>query len=493
MSTDQSDPPDSSERSRSLKREPGEQSKRAVCFETPRDGGERVRLALDVDPEYDDSITVSEPDGREYADAPPALPLPGSGEQYESCGEDIPLWFCEDCGSPTWVGNTCRRSRCPRCWQSWVFQRAVEAVTAISGTQRKRQYERSENIYNHHIVVSPPGGIRFDSDDPKDRLMKAGKRVLGEVDADTGYLIYHPWRIKDEYRGEVRGHATGEGDMQWKDIVNLPAEKRAEYLVHSPHLHAFVVSDNVQTETVAPDIYNETGMVIHRITKADSPKVSLYDLEDLAAATAYALSHAGLSYNRENDSYRIAARFFGEMNQIERRESVRNEVEAAMREVAGNVLGVSFRRDGCQSTVPATENSDSENRIPAGVRARSTADGDRNPTGNMTDGFPDGSEWSGGNTGGFATDSSGPEARGFTSAAELDDDRPADDLDHETETCGGDLGPMWEAPDFLNDDEWRASIIPANAERLQAAYDEWVDMGEPVPEDLPPDTEPPPA
>ena len=510
-------PPDSSERSRSLKREPGQQSERAVVYERPSDGGERVRLAKDVDPIHADSITVSEPDGHAYEDAPPGLPIAGSGERYESCGEDVPLKYCEDCGSPTWVGNTCRRSRCPRCWQSWVFQRGIEAATAVDGTRRKRQYERSGHQKNHHVVISPSAGITFNSEDPADRLMEAGKILLGHVNADTGYLVYHPWRIKPEYRGEVRGHNSGEGDMQWKDILDMPPEERGEYLVHSPHLHAFVVSENVQTETVAPALSEETGMVIHRITQSEESNVSLYDMEDLVAAVAYSLSHAGLSVDSAADgSTQVKANTFGETAQIERRESVRSEAEAAMREVAGDVLGVSFRKRSCQEPVSDgpergdmnnSEDSDDSEDLPLSVQALTNADESETPEGGAPEASvamtspPSPDELGSGSSDDFGFGSSGgPEARGVPSLQSADGDMDGSDHeDHgheeETEVCGGDLVGMWTAPESLDDDEWRESIGSKMERELRDALDEWRDLGEPRPEDLAPDEppgEPPP-
>lgn len=112
-------------------------SKGAVCYEYERDGEEtRVRIARDIEPHYSDAITTSEPDARDYSDPLPELPLPGSGELLEDCDDEIPALFCSGCGTPYDVGRTCRRSRCPRCWQSWAFQRAKSVAAKVEALGR---------------------------------------------------------------------------------------------------------------------------------------------------------------------------------------------------------------------------------------------------------------------------------------------------------------------------------------------------------------------
>ena len=506
------------ERSRSV---PGAS---AICFETPRNGGERVRLARDVDPAYTDSITVDSDPGGGYDDALPDSPLPGSGERYDECGDDVPALACDDCGSVGWVASTCRRSRCPRCWRAWVFYMAVEGITAVDGTRRKRAYESGSNPYNHHVIVSFPDGTRFDSDDALDRGFEAAKRFMMEVGADAGMIVYHPDRIAEEHRGDVIGHSSGDGDMQWKDILDMPPEERDEYLVHSPHFHVFAVSDFIQGGAVTENIEDRTGVVIERI--ADDDGISLADMDALAAATAYSLSHAGLTADGD-DAHRAAYRYFGETANIERRANVRADAKEAMRRVAPDVLGVDFSRRTCDE--PVTDSADS------GKYSGGEADSvDANPRSNVLDSvFPgdadetpasgpavrptisrsgapeagaDAPDWQAGNTGGFATDSGAPDA---TPGASLrpdggdESDTSRDDADGDSDEsdaaqsnaddageCGGSMLPIWKIRDKLkNDDEWRETIGEEAAEGIRDAYDQWCDMGQPAPEntaDAPP-------
>ncbi|EMA56861.1 hypothetical protein, partial [Halococcus thailandensis] len=109
-----------------------------MCYEHVDEDGERrrIRVAEDVDPSEPDAIQEVERDGREFDAKVPELPPPGTGERYNDCGEESPLLMCPNCGEVTAVGRTCRRSRCPRCWQAWDFQRALDAGTAIEGERR---------------------------------------------------------------------------------------------------------------------------------------------------------------------------------------------------------------------------------------------------------------------------------------------------------------------------------------------------------------------
>lgn len=66
------------------------------------------------------------------------------------------------------------------------------------------------------------------------------------------------------------------------------------------------------------------------------------------------------------------------------------------------------------------------------------------------------------------------------------------DHDHDHEECGGELRPIWEVKEKLEEnDEWRESLPEENVEELRSAYEEWVEMGKPIPDQLPEDVEPP--
>ena len=481
-------------------------SKGAVCLEATLNGEKkRVRLANDVEADMDDSIEVMEPDAREFGDALPKLRLPGSGERLNDCGEDMPGLFCPACGEPMIVGRTCRRSICPRCWESWDFAQAKTNAAMVEGLRRYRAASGKSNAKYHHLTVSYLPSVQFDSADPFGRGVETTKLLLEEVGVYAGMMIYHPWRIAEPYRGDVRGHESGDGDMTWAEVlskVESPAwsweAAREEFLVYAPHFHVYANARFVQGGAITDEIEDKTGVVIHRITKGEDSSVSLYDVEDLASSMAYSLSHAGLSWDEDNEEFRAAYRRFGETANFSPTPSVEAEVEAALRKVAPEVLGQEFPEPRCdnETVETAAEDYGEDKRDTDGDdSSHPTARRDLSSENPDMGGWPEGPEsnWSSGNTGGFAVDGNEDlwTATEGVSPEWLDDPEEAP-AEHRSR-CGTKLAPMWAAEEYLNDEEWVDSIGEEARAELEAAYLEWERLGEPRAEAVPPpDTPDPP-
>jgi hypothetical protein len=471
-------PTETSSRSRS-------RSKGAICYEYDEDDAtRRIRVANDQYPDLD-SITAGEPDAREFADRLPQLPLPGSGEEYGDCGEEFPSWLCSDrgCGAVYRTGRTCRRSRCPRCWKSWDFHTS-STVAAKADGRRRKEYSDSEGRMSpklHHVTVSLPNSTRFDSGDPLGRGFDLAKLLLAQVDAHAGYLIYHPWRIAADHRGDVLGHSSGEGDLTWKDVLGLIDSEgwdtvREEYLTYAPHFHAICVSEFVQGGAVTDALEDKTGVVIHRITPEDDSAVSIGDMEGLCKVSAYSLSHAGIAQDEENDARRAAYRPFGAVANTEVRENVEMEAKDALRSVSGTVLGLDFPEPTCsEHRLDEAAPSPDEGSPAAGV--------DRPPVRVLTDGGDSGSGSSGSarNTG-FA-DSSGSgefaDEGGAWDAPESTSGAPVPPSINEpdeslTSPCGGQLVPMSAADDYLRDNDWMASLTDSARSQLREAHAEFL-------------------
>jgi hypothetical protein len=464
----------------------------AICYEYEDDdeGVRRIRAAQDVDPSEEDSLQEIERDAREFDAEPPELRPPATGERYDDCGDEEPLLACPNCGETMEVGRTCRRSVCPRCWQSWDFQRALDAGTAIEGERRYRYASGEKKTKYHHLVVSLPASLRFGRSDPLDAAFRLAMLLLAQVGVFAGWLAYHPWRIKEEYRGDVNGHESGNGDMNWSDILTkIESDEwtweavREEFLIYAPHFHAIVNASYVQGGAVTEYVEEKTGVVIHRITKGDS-SVSLGNLEDLASATAYALSHAGVSWDEENEEYRAAFRFFGSTANVERRQNVKNEVDEALREVAPDVLGVDFTSPRCEAETVDEEamkagghdHDDGERNFSegGGAAARSPVGRARGGLSVDGDGFPTGagSLWSEGNSGGYATGGEAGDEDSWTasegvSPSYLDD--PTEAEDDLRSRCGTKLAPIWAAEDWLADEEWVAERDEETLDELRDA------------------------
>jgi len=131
--------------------------------------------------------------------------------------------------------------------------------------------ERGQSPKSHHIVLSMEG-IQFASENPTDSMFGLAKRILtGHLRVDGGYMLYHP------YRGEGEDYRGG-----WKNRIGRNTEwsEVSEELRHEEHTHALVVADTVDYMTCEA-VYEDTGVLVHRITQSDS-NVSLYGLQDLA-------------------------------------------------------------------------------------------------------------------------------------------------------------------------------------------------------------------
>lgn len=404
-------------------------AKGGICFEYEHDEDtRRVRLAHNVDLPLDEFAMVQEPDGYEYATQLPAQQLPGAGERRITCGESLSPRFCEWCSSPDTVGQTCRQSLCPRCWQAWVFWRAQMVASKLETCRRDLWNEG--RVWPHHLIVSFPESTRFRSENPEARAVEAAKLFLQRVNVDTGYLINHPYSIAPQYNDSHPEYDGSKEPLAWKDISalvehnewSLPAI-REELLIFQPHLHVFGLSSFVSAMQHAPAIEDRTGVVIRWLAtrRSDGKTRSIADVEELCRILVSELTHVGVSAN-ENGINQAACRYFGTVANVEASSRATATVSETLREVAPPILGVDFPPRECTDQVVKTG--------PA-----HTADGTNQISGEGS------------------------------SAA--------------TSTCGGQLRPMKEARQYLADPEKTAAVVDrvADGERrlaaLRRAYEAW--------------------
>lgn len=429
-------------------------SKSALVFEFERDGEQhRVKLRRDVEPGNAHDIPVLtqvSTTARTYDDPIPTLPLPGSGETNDDCGKAIPALLCptRGCGKVYEPGRTCRRSRCPRCWQSWAFQRAVQRGAQLESLARTRGAD-NPRVKLHHLTCSFRPSTRFNSCQPLDRAIEVVKQLALMVAMDTGVLIYHPYRIAMASRGDVTGHPAGAGDLTWPDIFEKIEDDRwdwdavqTEFLSYHPHFHIIGLADYVQTATVGPDIEAKSGVVLHRITE-DSSAVSIYDLEALCRAMAYSISHAGLRRNDENESWTAVIRPFGQVANFSAYSNVMAETKATMREVAHDVLGVAFPEPRCSAV----------------------DDDEAAPTNHTHDHDGCGCH----HASASKSDSATPQAA----------NRRGDGDSDTTEARKGyhtRLVPMWRGTEYTGDTEWMEALDPDQREWVRQKVAEWEDQ-----------------
>lgn len=347
---------------------------------------------------------------RQYNDELPELELPGHGERYDDCGDELPR-FCSACGSCSNVGRTCFRSGCPRCWKGWDRKRAT---TITSKLEALRAYKDAQGAgwqgdKFHHLTLSAPDGFRLNSDEPLQRTFDLLKGVLDELGASTGYLFYHPFRT------------TADGDRgAWKDLLPdgdpVDWDDTRQELAHEPHFHAVVISKHVTGGFATKHLEEKTGWVVERITKGENSDVSIYDQHDLARVVTYCLSHTGIGD-------RAAYRAFGEVANFTADEKFKRGMDAAVRSVAPKTLGLEYSSLACQEQ----KLIDVPGQIDAGI---------------------------------FGGDGDGDQP---------DQDEP--DGDPEDNDCNGRLLEIKKAPAFINNEEWTAEA--PHADELKETWKDW--------------------
>jgi len=276
----------------------------------------------------------------------PPLPVPGHGEEYDDCGDDL-LHFCADCGDPIAVGRTCHRKRCPRCAPAWVAKRATKAGAKLEATRRYLYSKRGDSPKFHHLQVSPPDGLAFARDDPIEAGYEVVKELCDELGIDGGAIVYHPWRgAGDDDRGF------------WKELLFKGSDwsETVQELSHEPHFHIIAVGDFVPGGEFTNQLYEKTGWTFKRITKGgddSESNVSLYGEHDLARALTYSLSHAGVCDSKD------AYRYFGLTANLSAEGHIVEEIDEVVRAVAPDTLGLSTTSTTCRRELDDEESSSS--------------------------------------------------------------------------------------------------------------------------------------
>lgn len=364
----------------------------------------------------------------------PPMALPGFGDEYDDCGDDIPL-FCEGCGNTAIVGRTCGRSVCPRCGAAWVRDRSINITSRLAATRAVRDYNREDHQRFHHVVLSPPADWHLQAADPLDRTFHVIRDMLASLDLE-GYVFYHPWA------GDT---AEGEDDQgMWSDRLfsgrDFQGDVRDELQLR-PHFHCIVVGNEVPGGSTTRELQDRTGWILKRILKGEDSKVSLYDEEDLAEATTYSISHTAIDTTGEQNQAQY--RGFGSvLNSVDILPDTREEMEMEVREAAPTTLGVKIKSQLClEKTIKPPEGDDLQGPLEL-----------------IND----------------AADNLEPDPEAATEPDPAPD--PVEDQELEKRPCKGRMLHIREADrddDYLNDPEWLATAD--HAADLQSTWDDWSD------------------
>ena len=370
----------------------------------------------------------------------PQLDLPGFGDAYDDCGDDIPH-FCEDCGHSFAVGRTCKRSVCPRCAPAWVLDRAPGIVGRLDTISRVMSARDDEPVYKHHVVFSPPDDWALEADDVLDRTFKVIRELMNRMGAE-GMVAYHPWAGADHLEGDDRGEWKKRlfNDRDWEGDVRNEVKPRG-------HFHAVIASPHIAGGDTIRQVNAETDWVIKRVTKRDGSGRSLDGLEDVARAVTYCLSHTGI--DTERDGHNSAAyRTYGSTwhdSQIDVYDDVEEAADIAVREVAPRTLGIAADSVRCGREIDPSARED-DPRVDA-YRNLTAPEGD-----------------------GDAESLDDFDAEPGSSTVEVDG---ADELDEsELVPCSGRVLHIKDAPDHLRDLSWTTSA--SRVADLARAYRDWL-------------------
>jgi len=378
---------------------------------------------------------------------PPEHDLPGFGEEYDTCGWQIPH-VCEEHGHQHNIGRTCSRSVCPRCGAAWVAKRAVPIAARIESAA-KMMGEPGEAVYKHHAVASPPPELYLDSDDWYESCMNALKEWMEEIDMN-GIILPHPYSGKSDEDGFTDRHTDDRGEWKKRLFADRDWEGDVRHeLQHRPHFHIIGATTwfpgGEQTsrlyDETKPSAESEHGWIFDRITKRNGSAISLGDVDDVARAVTYALSHCAIDRSGEQNRYlhqKTGWAYHGASGEHHER-NVRRAREA-VHKVIGDTLGIDWTQVGCHEQVHADEKD-------ADVVEANSGDGD-------------------------------------------DDGSTSSDTTDEMRACHGGLSTIHDA-DFI-DEDWAAEAIHGDEalalkQRWEEAggWDGWVERGGELPPPAP--------
>lgn len=410
-------------------------------------------------------------------DGMPVLDLPGlDGLVEDDCGEDIPVLACGDCGHPVYVGRTCQCPRCERCWPAAVKNKVIRYGGKLDGLRRKlyAKHDGRRDIDFNHVVASLPD-VLVDSSQPKERVLEILKTLLEEQWGVEGFAaIYHPYRIKQEYRDDQYDHGgeSGEGDMTWADVLN--SDNPDEYTKFEPHFHLFFPAVRQSFDYVTAEaIYEQSGWVFHRITKSgEDDNRSVSDFADLVYQLIYCMSHVGVE--EVADRSELATRMKGDLHNCYKPDGIEDQAMAVVADAAPKLLGHKFVNTADKSCdADIDEGSDAgSSGSSAGVQGHGPSDtrdldASAAPSGSRSV-SSDGWEPSGAATGASGGRQSDNSQQSVDASS---DDQDASGGGSKTRTCGGDLIPMHQAQYLIKDANWCEQAD--HADGLRVALEEW--------------------
>lgn len=294
--------------------------------------------------------------------APWDLPAFG-GLQQEDCGHKEPH-YCDECGRVHSIGRTCAQSRCERCWQAWVVDKA-ERHTARADAVARTLGSSGTAHHKHHVgfMLPPDWQPVGDEQQRYEKTKNVVKDIISEIWDFDALFVYHGWS------GSGYGEDEGVGDDMGEWADRLDPENRdwegdvEDELYPRPHFHAIIVAPRIPGGDVTSAVYEKTGWLIKRIydeetNRSISGKGEDGEMKALARAVTYTLSHTSVDTTGEENDAKVhtCGSSWWDYENIRTQEDSERNAKRAVRAVAPTTLGVSEDKFRCVDKI-APENA----------------------------------------------------------------------------------------------------------------------------------------
>jgi len=208
--------------------------------------------------------------------------MPGFGKKPRNCEGWVITKFCSSCGSVHMAKGNCKTAGCPDCSTMWRYERVKKIL------ERLMSYKMSNKVRLSHVVISPPEVLHEEMKDHNGlkNIIKQVYDLAKQKGAIGGLMIYHPWRLRDERKDELKAIATQKDDWMpgdfhlYKTLKDL--EDWREYVYYSPHFH--IIGSSKWWD---PGSMDDNGWIFKRIGDLRQP-------DDVLKCCMYLLSHMGI-------------------------------------------------------------------------------------------------------------------------------------------------------------------------------------------------------
>lgn len=210
--------------------------------------------------------------------------IPGLGLAADHCMTKILSAISSLGNAVKFISKHCERIQCPNCYEWWISQRAFKLAVLIEC------YSKFTNERPAGVVCSVhPDVVRSWEWKNYGNFMRTCYQRLYKLDVLGGVRFFHPFRIKDSIKTDLRKLGAKDSGGFWKmirsNVLNLPSWY--SYVCLSPHIHSIVfpsfISENTNKDIVIKK-YAVFGSFI-----------------DTVAHVRYLLSHCGLLTSSENE------------------------------------------------------------------------------------------------------------------------------------------------------------------------------------------------